>query len=367
MAKAPSGSERNTRPVRPSPTGAPASRAPKNQTKQSGPSKQSNQPGQSGQGRQVGQPRPARPAGQPRPAVARRNAPPPASGIAGFRRRHPMVAALVPVGLVVLAVVALVVVKAAGGSSGTPAASKVAVGSGAAATSAGTSALPAGVLAGVTSVSPTTLSAIGEPSATAAPIATGAKTALTASNGKPEILFIGSEYCPFCAAQRWSVVEALSRFGTFSGLSATHSSTSDIYPDTQTFSFYGATYTSTSLAFTSVELQTNQASGDSYTTLQTPTSAEDALLSKYDKAPYTTQTGSIPFLDIDNKYISVGAGYTPQVLQGLSMKQIAAQLNDKSSTVAIAIDGEANRIAAAITAATGVQPGSPTAATAAGS
>jgi len=197
-----------------------------------------------------------------------------------------MVAALVPVGLVVLAVVALVVVKAAGGSSGTPAASKVAVGSGAAATSAGTSALPAGVLAGVTSVSPTTLSAIGEPSATAAPIATGAKTALTASNGKPEILFIGSEYCPFCAAQRWSVVEALSRFGTFSGLSATHSSTSDIYPDTQTFSFYGATYTSTSLAFTSVELQTNQASGDSYTTLQTPTSAEDALLSKYDKAPY---------------------------------------------------------------------------------
>jgi hypothetical protein len=84
-------------------------------------------------------------------------------------------------------------------------------------------------------------------------------------------------------------------------------------------------------------------------------------LSKYDKAPYTTQPGSIPFLDIDNKYISVGAGYSPQVLQGLSMQQIAAQLNDKSSAVAIAIDGEANRIVAAITAATGLQPGSSTA------
>jgi hypothetical protein len=225
------------------------------------------------------------------------------------------------------------------------------------ATTAGTSALPTGVLADVTSVSPTTLSAIGEPSATAAPIATGAKTALTASNGKPEILFIGAEYCPYCAAERWSVVEALSRFGAFSGLSASHSSTSDVYPDTQTFSFYGTTYTSTSLDFTSVELETNQASGDSYTTLQTPTSAEDALLSKYDKAPYTTQPGSIPFLDIDNKYISVGAGYSPQVLQGLSMQQIAAQLNDKSSAVAVAIDGEANRIVAAITAATGLQPG----------
>jgi hypothetical protein len=271
-------------------------------------------------------------------------------------------AALVPVALVVLAVVALVVVKATGGAGGTPAASKVAAGS-SAATSAGTSALPSGVLANVTAVNSSTLSSIGEPSATVAPMPTGAKTALNASNGKPEVLFIGAEYCPFCAAERWSVVEALSRFGTFSGLSATHSSTSDIYPDTQTFSFYGATYASTSLDFTSVELETNQASGDSYTTLQTPTSAEDALLSKYDKAPYTTQPGSIPFLDIDNKYIIVGSGYSPQVLQGLSMQQIAAQLNDKSSAVAVAIDGEANRIAAAITAATGAQPVSATATT----
>jgi hypothetical protein len=278
-------------------------------------------------------------------------------------------AALVPVVVVVFAVVTLVVIKASGGSGAAPAASKVAAGSSSAATSAGTSALPAGVLADVASVSPATLAAVGEPSGTVAPTSTGAKTTLTASNGKPEILFIGAEYCPFCAAQRWSVVEALSQFGTFSGLSATHSSTSDVYPDTNTFSFYGATYTSTSLDFTSVELETNQASGDSYTSLQTPTAAEEALLSKYDKAPYTTQPGSIPFLDIGNRYVSVGAGFTPQVLQGLSMQQIAAQLNDKNSVVATAIDGEANRIAAAITAATGIQPDSATATstTAAGS
>jgi Domain of unknown function (DUF929) len=340
MAKASSGSGRDKRPVRPTQTGA---SAPKNQ---------SNQSNQSGQPRQPRQP------GQPRPAAARRTAPPPASGIALFRRRHPVMAALVPVGLVVLALVALVVVKATGGSSAAPPASKVSAGSGSSATSAGTSALPAGVLTDVTSVSATTLAAIGEPSATVAPTSTGAKTTLTAANGKPEILFIGAEYCPFCAAERWSVVEALSRFGTFSGLSATHSSTTDVYPDTQTFSFYGATYTGTSLDFTSVELETNQASGDSYTTLQTPTAAQEALLSKYDKAPYTTQPGSIPFLDIGNKEISVGAGFTPQVLQGLSMTQIAAQLNDKNSAVATAIDGEANRIVAAITAATGVQPDS---------
>ena len=147
MAKAPSGSERNARPVRPHSTGASTPRAPKTQ---SNPSKQAGPPKQSGQ------------VGQPRPAVARRNAPPPASGIARFRKQHPMMAALVPVALVVLAGGILVVVKATGGSAGTAAASKVAAGS-STATTAGTSALPAGVLADVTSVSPTRCPRSGSP------------------------------------------------------------------------------------------------------------------------------------------------------------------------------------------------------------
>jgi hypothetical protein len=59
--------------------------------------------------------------------------------------------------------------------------------------------------------------------------------------------------------------------------------------------------------------------------------------------------------------VAIGAGFTPQVLQGLSMQQIAAQLNEKNSPVALAVDGEANRIVAAITAATGIKPDSATA------
>jgi hypothetical protein len=149
---------------------------------------------------------------------------------------------------------------------------------------------------------------------------------------------------------------ALSQFGSFGGLSATHSSTTDVYPDTKSFSFYGSTYTSSSLNFTSVELQTNRISGDAYTTLQTLTAPEEAILSKFDGPPYTTEAGSIPFLDIANEYVSIGSGYSPQVLQGLSLNQIAQQLNDKDSPVAQAIDGEANRIVVAITEATGIQP-----------
>src|SRR5205823_15010475 len=42
--------------------------------------------------------------------------------------------------------------------------------------------------------------------------------ALQDPSGKPEVLYIGAEYCPFCAAERWSLVYALARFGTFKGL-----------------------------------------------------------------------------------------------------------------------------------------------------
>jgi hypothetical protein len=271
-----------------------------------------------------------------------------------------MLKTLVPVALVILVLVTLVVIKATGGSSsGTGAqASKVVAGSGAAGSDNGTSALPAGVLSDVTSISPQTFAAIGDPSAVSSAVTTGKSTTALTSDGKPEILYVGAEFCPFCAAQRWPLVVALSRFGTFSGLQATHSSTSDIYPDTKTFSFYGSTYTSSVIDFVPVEEQTNQIAGNTYGALQTPTAAENAVLAKFDVAPYTSEPGSIPFLDVGNKYITVGASYTPQALQGLSMQQIAAQLNNKNSVVAVAIDGEANQITAEITALTGVQPNS---------
>ena len=62
--------------------------------------------------------------------------------------------------------------------------------------------------------------------------------------GKPRVLYVGAEYCPYCAAQRWAVAAALSRFGTFADLSETASATDDIHPDTATLSFHGSSYTS---------------------------------------------------------------------------------------------------------------------------
>jgi Domain of unknown function (DUF929) len=170
------------------------------------------------------------------------------------------------------------------------------------------------------------------------------------ADGKPLITYVGAEYCPFCAAERWAVAVALSRFGTFSNLSGTHSSDSDVYPDTQTLSFYGSSYSSPYVDFQPVEEASNQQVGGTYATLQTPTAAQSALLATYDPQ------GSIPFLDIANRYVITGASFSPQVLQGLSRSQIAAQLQDPSTAVAQAIDGTANVITAAISTVTGNQP-----------
>src|ERR1700761_8402597 len=134
------------------------------------------------------------------------------------------------------------------------------------------------------------------------------------SGGKPEMLYMGAEYCPYCAAERWGMVVALSRFGTFTGLGTVHSSSTDTDPNTPTFTFANAKYTSKYLAFDSVEETTNKPNGSGgYTPLQTPTAAQQALLKKYDYPPYVSSAseGSIPFVDFGNQAEIVGASYDP--------------------------------------------------------
>jgi len=179
-------------------------------------------------------------------------------------------------------------------------------------------------------------------------------------NGKPEVLFIGSEYCPFCAAQRWAMINAFSRFGTFSGLTTSHSSSSDSYPNTPTYTFYGSTYTSKYIAFTSVELQHNYRTGNSttgdYVTLQTPTAAQNTIMADYD--PGSGDGGPIPFIDFGNKYAQVGniSPLTPQLLAGKTWAQVATAMNEPTSAIGQAEDANANYETAAICVLTNNQP-----------
>ena len=225
-----------------------------------------------------------------------------------------------------------------------------------------TGAALASVVTNVTSVPASALDTVGDGSGsvTAKPTSISG-TALTA-NGKPEVLYVGAEYCPYCAAERWAMIVALSRFGTFSGLATIHSAAAngagkaEPYPNTPTWTFVHAKYTSPYLTFSTVEEQTNipDSSTGTYTNLQTPTKAQEALVTKYD----SSSGGAIPFVDFGNKYLISGASYNAGVLSGLSWATIASDLSNPNSAVAKAVDGTANYITAAICQLTGNQPAS---------
>lgn len=204
------------------------------------------------------------------------------------------------------------------------------------------------VIAALTAVPQATFDAVGAGTAGNAPKAIQ-DTALT-QDGKPAVLYMGAEYCPFCAAERWPLIVALSRFGSFSNLYTTRSSASDVYPSTPTFTFYGGSYTSQYLALQSVELTTNQLNGKGgYTALQSPTAEQQALLQKYTK-------GSIPFVDFGGKYALLGRTYDLSLLAGKDWSAIAGQLADPSTPLARSIVGSANVLTAAMCQETGGQP-----------
>jgi hypothetical protein len=218
----------------------------------------------------------------------------------------------------------------------------------------------------VTGVPAAALNQVGPGSVQGAPIKISGQP-LT-SGGKPEVLFVGAEFCPYCAAERWGMIVALSRFGTFTGLTTTHSAVQDgagnsePYPNTRTWSFVNARFSSTYLVFTPVETSTNipdPATG-AYTALQSLTKDQSALVAKYDATPYvpSEDAGAIPFIDFGNKWMIVGASYSPAVLQGLTWAQIAADLHTPSSPVAQGVLGTANVITAAICSTTGNRPAS---------
>ncbi len=258
------------------------------------------------------------------------------------------------VALVVIVVIVLVVVKFTSSSTST---------SGSAPSP---QPVPAAIAQQVTGIPASVYDAVGVTSPTVpvtAPREAAGQPALT-SKGKPEVFFVGGEFCPFCAAQRWAIIASLSRFGTFTGLQTMQSSSTDVYPSTQTFTFVNAQYKSPYITLESREIYSNQenSAGTGWALLQPLTKAQTALLKKYDVPKYTggsaTESGSIPFVDIGNRFIVAGASYSPSTLQGLSRSQIASALSDPKDPATKAIVASSNYISASICAIDGGKPAS---------
>ena len=205
--------------------------------------------------------------------------------------------------------------------------------------------IPNSLYAYINGVSNATLSGIGNGGSSHLQSVTGSP--LT-SNGKPEFLYIGADYCPYCAAERWSIIVALSKFGSFSGLEYMLSGDApEAYPATSTFTFAYSSYTSQYITFVSVEIKDRFGNPQ-----QTITSDQQNVMTQYDASQ------GIPFIDLGNQYVFVSSQFLPSSINGLSWDQIASQLDLPTSGVAKSIDGSANVLITALCKIDGGQPSS---------
>lgn len=178
----------------------------------------------------------------------------------------------------------------------------------------------------------------------------------TVNNGpaEPVVFFYGAEFAPYAAAQRWPLVLALSRFGTFRRIGLVQSSTTSAFADISTFTFYDTYYTSKYVILESVERYSAlNPTGARYLSLQTPDSRQSAAIASYASSPTT-----FPLLDVANRWVLNGSSFAPSVLMGLSQDQIAGDLSTPASPLTQAVVSSANEITATICAVDGQKPGS---------
>jgi hypothetical protein len=218
--------------------------------------------------------------------------------------------------------------------------------------SAGASAvLPASpaVSQAVATVATSSLSAQPDLSKVTGPPSALTTPALKASNGLPQVLYVGAEWCPNCGATRWSLAVALARFGTFSGLSTTYSSSTDTDPHTPTLSFRDASYKSTYIDFDGKE----QVDGNNKP-LQALTTAENALFEQYGGS--TPGSPGYPFIDFGGKWRQNGTAFDPTVLAGMTPDQVASTMGNATSKAGAAIQASADVFTAEICDMTGGKP-----------
>lgn len=164
------------------------------------------------------------------------------------------------------------------------------------------------------------------------------------TDGKPTVVYVGGEFCPYCAAQRWALAVALDRFGTFTGLQTTRSAADD--GNYATLTFVGSTYTSQYVSFDGKEIYDRAKKTIKSQTLD---AAAAASYKKYG------QVGSVPYFTVNNQYKGT-VQFNPSDLGTKSADAIAAEISAGQTSLAKDVLASANIITAAICKATNGQP-----------
>ncbi|MBK7272043.1 MAG: DUF929 family protein [Actinomycetales bacterium] len=255
-------------------------------------------------------------------------------------RRSKLMIAGATVGVVAIVVIALVIAALQGGTD---------------VTGQSSTALDQATFAKVTSVPAASLDTVGA-GASDNPPKTIDAPALT-KDGKPRVLYVGAEYCPYCATERWPLVVALSRFGTWNNLSASFSAPApEVNPNTATVSFHGATYSSQYVSFTGYETSTNKQTNGQWGKLDTLEGEDLALFQKFNAPPYVQSSGAIPWINFGGTSIQAGASYNSAVILNKTQAEIATALADPTTDIAKGVNGAANVLTAQICKSTNQQP-----------
>lgn len=176
--------------------------------------------------------------------------------------------------------------------------------------------------------------------------------------GRPAVVFVGAEFSPYSAAASWALVVALSRFGTWSDLGQATTPSTVVFARTPGFSFTGAGFRSPYVTLQAVERYSSKLASTApagFVSLATPSAGVLSQMRHFD-----AQAGTplLPFVDVAGRVVGTGSavGFSPALLQGLSMSQVGAALGDPSSALGQAVLAAANVTVASVCAADGGRP-----------
>jgi len=154
--------------------------------------------------------------------------------------------------------------------------------------------------------------------------------------GKIFVFFVGAEFCPYCAAERWAIVRSLQKFGQWDGLKQTISAARDQpFLNLPTYDFTKATYNSPHIEFVAREIKDRE-----FKPLQKLLKTEEKIVRKHNSKK------EIPFLLIGGRFMQVGSGFPPKIFIGHTFRQTETELKKVESEIRKTIDEEANVISA---------------------
>jgi hypothetical protein len=176
--------------------------------------------------------------------------------------------------------------------------------------------------------------------------------------GKPAVVFVGAEFSPYSAAASWALVTALARFGSWTDLGQATTPSTVVFGRSPGFSFTGAGYRSPYIALQALESYSSRLASTApagFASLASPSAGVLSQLRRFD-APAGPPL--LPFVDVAGRVVLTGSavGFSPGLLQGLSMNQVAAALGDPTSPVGQAVLAAANVLEAGVCAVDGGMP-----------